>query len=122
MTTCGRPCAASASAIGRAMALVRHSTAIAFGANPDVISRAASSAIAFASLAPSGHAQPSTYSPVLLERRPLGRRSGLLPTSADAAATILRELRWLRPSVTVLAVGKARRKRSRLAREAPRNR
>src|SRR5260370_17157332 len=103
------------------MALVRHSTAIAFGAIPDSISRDASRAIASASLPPSGHAQTSTFSPDLLERRSLGRRSGLLPTSAAAAATIRRELRWLRPSVTVLATGKARRKRSRRARAAPRH-
>ena len=107
MTTCGRRRAASASAIGRAIALVRHSTAISCSAMPVATRRSASAAIALASVSPSGHSHSSTLSPGRLDLSCLGKpRSGCCAMSVAAAATMRRELRWLRPSVIVSASGK----------------
>ena len=107
--------------MGRAIALVRQSTTMSVSASPAAVRRAVSSAMAAASDPPSELSHNSTTGPLVSERSCLARRSWLLTISADAAATIRRELLRLRASAMVRADGNLPTNRSRLARDAPRN-
>src|SRR5205809_7533734 len=113
MTTGGTPSAASAPAIGRAMALVRHNAAMDDAGAPAPIRRVASRAIAAASDAASSAPQSRTAGPPPDERSCLGWRSALLPIRDDAAATMIRELRRLRPSDDARAQAQAHRTHTR---------
>src|ERR1700674_667366 len=119
---CGNPRAARAAAIGRAIALVRHKTAISRRGVPRSTRPAAWTAMAVASVVPFGKLHSSTWGPGIAEASCLDRRSGLFAISADAAATMRRELLRFRPIVRVVVFGKLDMNLSRLARDAPRNR
>src|SRR4029077_3687980 len=106
--------------MGRAIALVRHSTAILRRDVPRSTRPAAWSAMAVASVVPSGRLHSSTCGPGIADASCLDRRSGLFAISADAAVTMRRELLRFRPMVRVVVLGKLAMNLSRLARDAPR--
>src|SRR5260370_16874869 len=84
ITTCGNPRTDRASAIGRAIAFVRHRTAIAPAAVPTSINRAASAAMESPSVTLSGQDQSSTFSPDRLPRPPLSSPPPLFAVHQDA--------------------------------------